>query len=184
MPEPAVPLIAILLLLLVPVLALLLWPLGLWQRYRHGTRRQRLWPWLLGLRAALLVPATAIYLLGAGWLASRHGSAGGLATGFGAGAALGLLAALLTRLERVDGAWWQTANRWVLLAVLLLVAARAAWLLYDALVNGVHAHRTTGLLAGLGALVAGYALAQGWGLLLRLRACRKTDCQPRGTRRT
>lgn len=165
-----------LLVAIVLALSVLLWPVALWRRYRAGHARRRARPWQVRLNATLLLLSAALFLGGA-WLAGhwidaalRHA-----ATGLGAGLLAGVLGLALTRFDADPRALYYTPNRWIVLALTLVVAARvlfglvrfgqawagdaqAAWLAQQG-----------GVLA-VGGLVLGYYLAYAWGLRRRLRA--------------
>lgn len=169
-------------LLVLPVLLLalalawaLLLPLGLWQRYRRGRARRRLRPWAVRTNAWLLLGSTALFLPGA-WLggywidaALMHATLGLLV-----GVLVGIVGLWLTRFQREDGRLFYTANRWLVLGLTVLVAARIGVGLLQAvrLWNGADARadwlaRQGGLLA-VGGLLLGHYLAYSWGLRRRL----------------
>ncbi len=169
-------------LLLVPVLLvaivllwLLLLPLAMWQRYRAGGQRRRALRWAVTINAWAL-SLSALVFLGSAWLsghwidAALPAASGGLA----AGLALGVLGLALTRFEATGAAVFYTPNRWLALALTLLVLARlvhggyrlrqawagdaaAAWLAQQ------------GSVLAVGGLLLGYYLAYAWGLRARLR---------------
>src|SRR5690606_15646533 len=121
-------------LLLIPALLLsllamllLLWPLGLWQRYRVGRARRRARPGWVALNAAGLLLSSLLLLaaavVAAIWIEDAAWNAGaGLLAGTGAGPP-GLWVA---RFAAGDGQLYFAANAWLLLAPTLLVAARVA----------------------------------------------------------
>lgn len=169
-------------LLLIPLLLLgivLLWalllPLSLWQRYRSGKARRRVMPWALRINRGLLLVSTVVFGLGA-WVsgywvdaALAHASAG-----LALGGVLGAVALRVARFENTPGGLYYTPNRWLVLGVTGLVAARIAL----GLVHAWHLWRQDaadlwlgqqGSLLGVGGLLLGYYLATSWGLLRRLR---------------
>jgi hypothetical protein len=174
------------LLLLLPVfllsllaLALLLWPLGLWQRYRHGRARRRARPWLIVLNLALLTVAVLLFLLGAGvggrWIDGAMPNAG---AGLAAGVLLGALGLALTRFEQGVDSLHFTSPPWLVLALTLVVAVRAllgAWQAWHRWWMGEAATLPWPWLEGyasllaMGGLLLGYHLAYGAGLHLRTR---------------
>lgn len=191
------PLLLLPALLLAAVLAwALLLPVALLQRYRRGRARRRMRPCVVRANAWALLVSTVLFA-GVAWLsgawidaALRHAAAG-----LAAGVVLGIVGLWLTRFEReaADGcirAGWTlppglavphglrlycTANRWLVLGLTLLVAARVALGLWHL----VHAWRTGtdgAWLAGQGGLLAvggvllGHYLAYYWGLRRRLPA--------------
>jgi hypothetical protein len=170
------------LLLLLPlalVFFLLLWalllPVALWQRYRLGQARRSMLPWLIGLNAWLLVLSAAVFVCSAWvagfWVESALTFAlGGLTAGLAAGVA-GLA---LTRFEHEGGVRFYTANRWIVLVLTLIVAARigyGVWRAWQAWQAGSSASwlAQQGSVMAVGGLLLGYYLAYGWGLRRRLR---------------
>lgn len=180
-----------LILLVVLALAVLAWvvllPLSLFQRYRLGKARRRVHRWVLRLNAILLPLSMLSLLLGA-WLAGFWHPAwvGGHApawlhalAGLGAGWMLGLLGLKLTRFEWVEGRLYITPNRWLILGLTVLVAARLlafawqTWMVWQgrpaALVLGSYALDGRSLFATAG-LLLGYYGAYAMGLLRRMRS--------------
>jgi len=164
-------------LLLILLLAVILLPVSLVQRFRYGRARRRAWPWLVSFNAWLLLGASAVFLLVSAlmqWWFPHNLMQAGL--GWLAGVALGIVALWLTRYERaVDGLYY-TPNVWLVLSLTLLVAGRllvsvvqifrqgSAWWSGQHLTGDWHA----GLVAVAG-LLLGYALSYQWGLRRRLR---------------
>lgn len=165
------------LLLLLPLAILfflLLWallvPVALWQRYRLGRARRRIVPWLTGLNAWLLLASTAVFLGSAGiadfWVEKAMGFA---FAGLACGVVIGVVGLALTRFEQEDGARFYTSNRWIVLALTLLVAARIAygilraWQAWQADSSAVWLSQQGSMMAVAG-LVLGYYLAYAWGL--------------------
>jgi uncharacterized membrane protein YidH (DUF202 family) len=126
-PRALLMLLLILPLLLVFLLAvgLVLVPLSLWQRYRYGHKRRRAFGWLVQLNAWMLL-LTLPGFLAAAWLGSvwSEDALRDAAIGLLAGGLLGFLGLWLTRFERLQGALHYTPNRWLVLALTLLVALR------------------------------------------------------------
>jgi hypothetical protein len=172
---PLLLLIPLVVLLVVALWALLL-PFSLWARYRAGRARRRAQGWVVRANAWLLVASLAIYLLSA-WIASfwiapalRDAAIGALA-----GAAVGIAGLWLTRFEHLDAGLYYTPNRWLVLGLTALVAARIVaglWLAWrDAGAAGpaeawLHADSRF----GVGGVLLGYYLAYTWGLRARLPA--------------
>lgn len=174
------------LLLLLPVLllgvvalAMLLWPLGLWQRFRHGRATRRAQPVLGAVNLWMLVLSSLLFLAGAAfanaWVAGALVHALG---GLGAGLALGWLGLWLARFEATGGRLYYTANAWLVGALTLLVGLRVAlgaWQAWHRLWQGVPASLPWPWLEGYASLLAmaglllGYHLAFAWGLRRRLR---------------
>ncbi|MFP7723067.1 DUF1453 domain-containing protein [Lysobacter sp. A3-1-A15] len=170
-------------LLLVPLLLLAvvaLWacllPLALLNRYRRGRARRRAVAWVVGGNAWLLGAGALLFLVGAlvvgAWrpLAPVEALAGLLA-----GMLLGWLGLRLTRFEATPTGLLYTANRWLVLALTVMVAARLAlalwqgWHLWQAdAATGQWLDAQAGLLLA-GGLLLGHYLAYTWGLRHRLR---------------
>jgi hypothetical protein len=121
-----------LILLVVPLLALVvafvLMPVGLVQRYRAGTARRAVRTWFAGLNAATLLFSSLLFLGGAAitslWIPKAFGySMAGLA----GGCLLGILGLALTRWEGVPGRLYFTPNRLLTLGIILLVTARLSY---------------------------------------------------------
>jgi uncharacterized membrane protein YiaA len=152
---------------------LLLWPVLLWMRYRNGTARRRVQGWVVRVNAWLLLVSVPMFLLGA-WVAG-HWFEGALldsTAGLLTGVAVGIVGLWLTRFEHDERGYYYTPNRWLVLALTVLLAVRivvgvaAGW-------GHAGADASQGLLeAGGLALIAGiflgYALAYMWGLRARL----------------
>ncbi len=169
-------------LLLIPLAIaafLALWlvtlPLAVWQRYRRGRARRRVQPWAIGLNAWSLLLSVVLFLLGAafiGWWIERALLHAGL--GLLAGVLVGLIGVALTRFERVDATQFYTPNRWLVLALTVVVALRIAMGLWHLVPlwqgQGTHVAwlaQQGGLLA-VGGLLLGYYLGYAWGLRRRI----------------
>lgn len=170
------PLLLLLPLLLAAVFALwvLLLPLAIVQRYRHGRARRRVQPWFVGANAWLLALSALVFLASAWGLG--HWVPGALpdaALGLGAGLLAGLAGLRLDRFEATPQGFFRTPNRWLVLGLSLLLAARiavGAWLAWQELAGSAGLAWVTrgGLLAVAGVLL-GYASATAWGLRARVR---------------
>ena len=172
------PLLALAFVLLLPVLAILLMPFTLLQRYRMGSKRRRARGWLATLNALGLALSTALFLLGAVvtsyWI---EGTLTHALVGVAAGGALGVLGLLLSRWDNDEpGALHYTPSRWLVLAITLVVAARIAygfWRAWHAWRSGadewIAASGAAGSLAA-GGLVLGYYLVYWLGVRRRLHA--------------
>jgi hypothetical protein len=171
---PVLLLLPLLVLVVVALWALLL-PVSLWARYRAGRARRRAQGWVIRANAWLLVVSCALYLLSA-WITSnwvahalRDAALGGLA-----GIAVGIVGLWLTRFEPDDTGYFFTPNRWLVLALTALVAARIAvglWLAWrsaGAASSPIDAWLQAGSLFGVGGVLLGYYLAYTWGLRARL----------------
>lgn len=166
-------------LLLFLALALLLWPIGLWQRYRHGRSRRRARPWMIALNIGLLGVASLLFVLGA-WIGGRwiDAALANAALGLLAGGALGALGLALTRFEQDADAVHYTSPPWLVFALTGLVAMRAllgAWQAWHRWWVGEAAALPWPWLEGyasllaMGGLLLGYHLAYACGLSLRTR---------------
>ena len=119
----------LLLVAVVVVLALVaLMPLAILQRYRMGTTRRRARGWLATINAVGMALSVVMFLTGAAitslWV---PGAFGYTAAGVLAGCALGAAGLLLTRWEPGPGSLHYTPNRWLVLGITLVVAARLAY---------------------------------------------------------
>jgi len=123
---PGMPLLIIpLLLLAMLVLWLVLLPLSLWQRYRHGKTRRMARPWLVTLNAWSLLLSVVIFLavsaISAVWW---PGSLSYAAAGIGVGIIIGGLGLAITRFEIMPQGLFYRPNPWLTLALTLLIAGR------------------------------------------------------------
>jgi hypothetical protein len=171
------PLVALGLVLLLPVLAILLMPLILVQRYRMGSKRQRARGWLAVINLVGLALSTGLFLVGAAitsnWIAGTFTHA---LVGVVAGGMLGILGVWLSRWEGEPGALHFTPSRWLVLAITLVAAARIGygfWRAWHAWHSGADrwlaASGAAGSL-GAGGLVLGYYLVYWLGVRRKLRA--------------
>ncbi|MDH5835148.1 DUF1453 domain-containing protein [Luteimonas kalidii] len=175
MPLLLLPVVVLLLL----ALLLVLWPLGLWMRWRSGRARRRAYPamasfnaWALLVSALLLVAGAVVASVWIGG-AALHATAGLLA-----GVALGTIGLRMARLEAGDAQLHYTAHAGLVTGLTLLVAARvalAAWQAWHRAVEGVPAPVPWPWLAdpaslwAVGGLLLGYHLGFAWSLRGRLR---------------
>jgi len=173
-----VPLLALGLVLLLPLLAIVLMPLTLVQRYRMGSARRRARGWLAALNVFGIAASTALFLAGAAvasyWVAGSFSHA---LLGVAGGSLLGVLGLVLSRWEAAPGSLHYTPNRWLVLTITLVAAGRIAW----GLANAWHSWRTgagdgswlasAGVAESLaaGAVVLGYYLAYWMGVRRRFR---------------
>ena len=168
----ALPLLALLL-----VLSLALLPLMLWQRYRAGSARRRAWSWVLaaGWWASLASTglfAVTVLIAGFFW----PGAWLYCAIAWPAGLLLGAFGHAITRFEATPQGLYYQSNRWLVLALTLLVAVRIGAGIVQASRVWLHgaAWPESGWLSHAGllavaALLLGYATAQAFGLLRRAR---------------
>lgn len=179
------PLLLIPAILLLAVAAmLLLWPFALWQRYRQGSARRRAVRWLARLNAWVLFVSTSLFLAGA--LVAALVVDGALAyalAGLLAGGVLGRAGIAITRFEISPAAMFYTPNRWLVGGLTVLLLAKLALTLWqalrrlgaEALPAAEPAWSALGGPAGLfaaGGLLIGYHLAYAW--ILRARVLRYT----------
>ena len=163
------------------VLAIVLMPLGLVQRYRAGTARRVARRWLATLNVGTLSFSVCLFLGGAAmtsfWVPNALPYA---LAGFAGGCLLGILGLALTRWEGAPGSLHYTPNRFLALAITLVVTARLAygvWRLWQGWGLGVDERAwliesgVPGSLAA-GAIVLGYSLAYWIGVSRRARRYR------------
>jgi hypothetical protein len=175
-----------LIVLAVVVVALLalaaLPPLLLVLRYRAGTARRQARGWVAAINILGASVSTALLLAGAAltslWAPTALTYAlGGLAIG----SLLGLLGLLLSRWEATPRSLHYTPNRWLVLAILVVVASRLIYGLWRAgrawwaLAGHASWLAASGIAGsfGAGALVLGYYLTYWTGLWYRLSKHRR-----------
>lgn len=186
------PLLALALVPLVVLLAIVLMPVSLVQRYRLGTARRQARGWLATLNLVALSVSTLLFLLGAAvttvWVRPALPHA---LLGLAAGGLLGLVGLRLSRWEPGADALHYTPNRWLVLALTLLVAGRIGygfWRSYLAWRSGlddptwVAAAGVAGSLAA-GGLVLGYYLVF-WAGVRRRALNHPRPWEPSGRRRS
>jgi hypothetical protein len=174
-------LIALALALAAMLVAIALMPISLLQRYRVGTSRRQARGWIVTLNLTGILLSTGLFLVGAAvtsvWVPDAFRYA---ASGVAAGCALGIVGLWLTRWELSARALHYTPNRWLVLAVTLVVTARLlygfwrswqAWRLAAGDTSWVAASGVAGSLAA-GAVVLGYYLAYWVGVRRRLNRLR------------
>lgn len=164
-----------LLLVALVLLWLLLMPLALWQRYRLGRARRRAVAWVAALNAWSLLVSVLVFAFSA-WVAGHWVDAAlpHAASGLGAGVLLGLAGLAFTRFEATAHGLYYTPNRWLVLALTLVVAACIAYgLLRMHQAWAAQAQATwlaqQGSVLAVGGLLLGYYLAYAWGLRRRIR---------------
>ncbi|MDO5505438.1 MAG: DUF1453 domain-containing protein [Pseudoxanthomonas suwonensis] len=164
-------------ILLALFIALLLTPVSLWMRYRSGRARRRLQPWVVTANSWMLL-MSAVMFLGSAWVIGHwvEGASGHAALGLVAGLPLGVLGLVTSHFETTAKGVHVTPNRWLVLVLTLLVAARIGWGLWRL----VLAWRESGTLEAsmwndqanlfaVGGVLLGYYVAWGWGLRRKLR---------------
>jgi hypothetical protein len=177
-----VPLIAIGIGLLAILGLIALLPLAIVQRYRLGTSRQLARGWLATINIAGLALSAALFVAGAAvtgiWVpeALRYTLAG-----MAGGCVLGVIGLALTRWEPSSRSLHYTPNRWLVLAITSLVAARVlygmwrGWHSWRSAIDGgawLVASGAAGALAA-GAVVLGYYLTYWIGVRRRLTRQRR-----------
>lgn len=169
----------LLLVLLLPLALLALMPVILVQRYRAGTARRLARPWIASLTLAAMALSTLGFLVTAAvtavWVPHAFLAS---SAGLGAGAVFGLLGLWLTRWEATVRTLHYTPNRWLVLALSLIVSARvlyglARW--WRAAQSGASDSSfiaTFGVAESLaaGAVVLGYYLVYSAGVRRRIHA--------------
>lgn len=154
-------------------------PFSLVMRYRVGKARRLARGWVVTTNLVMLSISILLFLFGAAvtsfWVRRAFVySLGGLA----AGAALGILGLLATKWEPRPQGLFFTPNRWLVLVVTLVVAARISFGVWRAWHTWHHGTGEVGLLQAFGvaqslaagAIVLGYYLIYLLGLRRRLRA--------------
>lgn len=166
------PALLLLPLLVIGIVALwvVLLPVSLRARYRAGRTRRPARPWLVGANAWLAAASVPLFLASS-WFAGHWIEAAlpGACIGLLAGAALGVIGLWLTRFDKDDAGLHYTPNRWMSLALTLVVAARiAAGIWWTWRGPGAGDALRGGSLVGVGGLLLGYALAYTWTLRARI----------------
>ena len=153
-------------------------PLSIVQRYRMGTSRQRARGWLATLNVAGLFLSCVLFLTSAAvtavWV---PGALRYAATGLILGVLLGLVGLWLTRWEASASAVHFTPNRWLVLSLMLVIAARIgygllrAWHTWRAGLEGHPWFVASGIAGSIaaGAVVLGYYLTYWIGVRRRHR---------------
>lgn len=165
-------------LVLLPLLLLALMPFILIQRYRVGTARRLVRPWVIGLNLLLMALSAVLFLAGAAltsyWVDLAFT---GAVLGLVCGGFLGVLGLATTRWEPTAATFHYTPNRWLVLIVTFAVTARVvyglwrSWSVARAGVSGAPVVLAFGIPESLavGGLVIGYYLTYAVGLRQRLR---------------
>lgn len=168
-------------LLLIPLLFIVMIPVSLVLRIRHGTMRRQARSWVVTANAIAFALSTALFLIGAlitsRWVPDVLRYALG---GLGLGTVLGLIGFALTRWESDRGLVYFTPNRWLVLTVTTVVAARIfygiwrVWAAWQAGVEQIAAVAGSGVAMSLaaGAVVLGYYLIYWIAVRRRLRSSR------------
>ena len=170
------PLIALGIFIVLAFIALI--PFSLIQRFRRGTMRRRAMRWVIGLNFAGTLISVLLFLAGAAvttrWV---PGTLGYTAAGLASGCVLGLLGIALTNWEVTAGRLFYTPNRWLVLAITLVVTGRVFYGFYrsyqawQATLDRMAWVAASGVAASMsaGAVVLGYYLVYWAGVRRRLR---------------
>lgn len=161
------------------LLAVMLIPLALVQRYRAGTARRRARVWIATMNTAGLTLSALMFVASAAlsnlWIPNALAAT---AAGLAGGSALGVLGLLATRWEVSPAGLHYTPNKWLVLAITSAVAgrllyglwrARAAWTASGGGGDWIVESGAAGAL-GAGALIVGYYLIYWIGVRRRVRA--------------
>ena len=169
--------------LLLPLVLVLLIPLSLVQRYRVGSARRLARGWVATINVVTIGFSTGLFLVVAAvtsvWIPNAFTYA---LVGLLAGLLLGLLGLALSRWEATPESLHYTPNRWFVLVVTLVVAARVVygfwrgWQTWGSSPDGaswlVHSGAAGSLAAG--AVVLGYYLTYWAGVRRRFKQHRRT----------
>lgn len=177
----------ILLVLVVPVVVVLLTPLLLIQRYRVGSSRRAARSWMASLAVISMMMSTVFFIITAAmtniWVPRTFITA---LEGLAGGSALGLLGLLLTRWEPSPRSFHYTPNRWMVLAITLVVAARVSYGMYRAAMTAAQGVTGATLLSSFGiaeslaagGIVIGYYLLYNAGVRWRIRRWQRRPLRP------
>jgi hypothetical protein len=177
-----VPLLVLALLLLLPLALIALMPLILIQRYRAGTARRLARPWIATINLVAMVFSASFFLVAAAvtsfWVPNALSAA---SAGMAAGFALGLIGLWSSRWESTPRSLHYTPNRWLVLAITLVVTARVLWGFWRGWITFQSGAGNDSLLTafgvagslGAGAIVLGYYLAYAIGLRRRVSRWQK-----------
>lgn len=176
---PAVPLIfAAFAMLIFPLIIVLSLPFSIRNRYRAGTARRQARGWVSAFNVFSLVLSAGIFLMVAGissaWVPGAFTYS---VIGLLAGGALGFLGLALSHWEGAPGALHYTPNRWLVLAITVVVTARIffgfwrAWNAWQTTPGSESWLAASGLAGSMaaGAVVLGYYLTYWGGVWVRIR---------------
>lgn len=179
------PVLALLILPVVVVLvAIVLLPFSLVQRYRVGTARRLARGWLAAINLVGLVLSSGLFVLASAvasaWVPHAFTFA---VSGLAAGGLLGLGGLALTRWEATPHSFHYTPNRWLVLGLTLVVTARVfygfwrSWRAWGAGLDDSSWAVEAGLAGSMaaGAVVLGYYLVYWSGVRRRLKWYRRTE---------
>lgn len=170
------PLLALFVFVVLAIIALI--PISIIQRFRVGTARRQARGWVAALNMGAIGFSVTLFLISA-YLASRWvpEALAYTLTGLGAGAVLGVAGLALTRWEHGSGRVYYTPNRWLVLAITVVVAARVGygfwrtWEAWRASVESMAWVAASGAAASMsaGAVVLGYYLVYWAGVRARVK---------------
>ncbi len=168
----------LLVLVLVMLLAIVMIPIGIVQRYRVGTRRQKARGWIVAINLFGLSMSTLLLLIVAGltsiWVVEvREYTAAGLA----GGALLGVIGLALTKWEPGVADLYYTPHRLLVLCLTVIVSARIlyglwrSWESWRAGLSGGSWFVEAGVAGAMaaGAVVLGYYLVYWIGVRRQLQ---------------
>jgi hypothetical protein len=168
---------ALLLILAIILAATVLIPLTLVQRYRAGTTRRRARRWLVTINVSGISVSIVLLLTGAAlsnlWVPHAFAFA---CAGLAAGMLVGFIGLALTQWDLTRGELHYTPNRWLVLAITTLIAARIAygfwraWHVWQSPGGGATWAAATGVAESLsaGAVILGYYLVYWLGVRRRI----------------
>jgi hypothetical protein len=166
------PVLALVLVLLLPLVIVLLMPIILVQRYRVGTTRRIARPWLATVNVVVMLFSAAFFLFAAAvtgvWV---PGALRAAVAGLALGGVLGLIGVVASRWEETSVSLHYTPSRVLVLFVTLAVTARILYGFWNGWMT-LRASPETPLVAAFGvagsmgasALVIGYYLAYAIGV--------------------
>jgi len=177
----------LLLLLLVPAILIALTPVMLIQRYRAGSARRQARPWVTTFSIAAMTFSAVFFLASAAfstiWIPDAFD---GAAIGMTIGLVLGAIGSVLTRWEPALRSLYYTPNRWLVLMVTVIVAARIlyglgrSFMVARAGFSGAAMVNAFGVPESLaaGAIVLGYHLAYNVALRWRIGRWQRRALRP------
>ena len=175
------PLIALAIVIVLVCIAII--PFSIIQRFRMGTARQQARGWVATVNLIAIAISLALFLAGA--LITTQWIPDALTytlLGLSVGAMLGLIGTALTRWEYAGGRVQYTPNRWLVLAITLVVTARVSygfwrgWEAWRASVESMAWVAASGIAGSMsaGAVVLGYYLIFWMGVRRRVRRYQHT----------
>jgi hypothetical protein len=172
------PLLALVVVLLIPFAVIALMPLILIQRFRLGRARRLARPWIANVNVIAMSLSVAFFLVTAAltsvWAAGALTAA---LAGLSLGCVLGMIGLRLSRWEPGPRTLYYTPNQWLVLAMTLTVAARVlygfwrSWMWWAGNSSAESLLAAFGIAGSLGAaaVVLGYYLVYSIGVRRRIR---------------